>query len=150
MKNDLEAAYELNSLLPEPTESDINPDGVSARTHPLWNLALSLAPILNPSMAITEENIESLLPSIETYSKNLDLHFRDENRARVALYSALATRYAMLAGRYQELPTTSANYLKASLAAHKAANQAAKDAGKLNIHLADYSHLKKSHVEIYD
>lgn len=150
MNDDLNAAYELNSLLPEPKKSEINLDEVSPLSHPLWNLALSLAPIINPNFEITEENIKSLLPTIETYSKNLDLHFKDENRQRVALYSALATRYAMLAGRYQESIGTTTAYLKASTTAHKAANQAAKDASVKNMHLADYSHLKKSYSKSYE
>jgi hypothetical protein len=135
---------ELNHLLPEPIASDdFNLDASSIRSHPLWGLALSLAPILNPDMAITEASVKSLLPKLETYSKNLDLHFRDENRQRVALYSALATRYASLAGKYQEIsPDTSSTYLKASMNAHKAANQAAKDAARLYTNLVDYSHLK--------
>jgi uncharacterized protein YdiU (UPF0061 family) len=144
MKNDKQNAHELHNLLPDANEADINLDDVSPKSHPLWNLALSLAPILNPEMELTKENVESLLPALENYSKNLDLHFRDENRARVALYSQLATRYATLAGRYQEPPnqSVSADYLKMSIAAHKAANQAAKDSQKLYNNLADYSHVK--------
>lgn len=140
---------QLHSLLShEPSE---DPDKTSPREHPLWNLAVNMAVILDPEKAyageIDESFVKSLIPAIETYSKDLDFHFKDENRHRVILYSTLASKFATLAGKYSEgCISASDKYLRMSERCHKLANQAAKDAGNRNIHLANYS-LRKKHIK---
>lgn len=140
----------LHSLHPHETSND--PDKTSPREHPLWNLAVNMAVILEPDKAyageIDEAFVQTLIPAIETYSKDLDFHFKDENRHRVILYSTLASNFAALAGKHAEgCISSSDKYLRMSERCHKLANQAAKDACNRNLHLADYSAIRKSYLK---